>query len=46
MCSRSKTHSEEGVIQIEERKCRKALVPVVPYQPHFISLLSTTYSKV
>ena len=28
-----------------KEKCREALVPVVQYQPHFISLPSTTYPK-
>jgi len=45
VCNESETYTEEGVMQIEERKCRKALVHVVQYQPHFISLPSTTYPK-
>ena len=28
-----------------KEKCREALVPVVQYQPHFISRRSTTYPK-
>jgi hypothetical protein len=28
-----------------KEKCREALVPIVQYQPHFISLPSTTYPK-
>ena len=32
-------------MRFEEVKCLKALVAVVQYQPHFISLPSTTYPK-
>ena len=44
-CDRSKQPGEEGWMRFEVVKCLKALLPIVQYQPHFISPQSTAYQK-